>query len=120
MAKILIVDDDQYLRELYQEIIQDIGYEVDSAVDGEEGFKKITENKYDLVLLDVMMPKLDGLGVLKKLKEINKTDTKIIVLTNLAHDPIIEESLKNGALNYLIKADITPDQLIEAIKKEIE
>lgn len=120
MKKILIVDDDQYLRELYEEILKDAGYEVLTAVDGEEGVAKVNSTNFDLILLDVMMPKMDGLHVLQTLKASGKIPAiKVILLTNLAHDPIIQEALDQGASSYLIKADVTPDEILECIKKNI-
>lgn len=120
MKKILIVDDDQFLRDLYEEILKDAGYEVEMAVDGEDGLAKIQATAYDLVLLDIMMPKLDGIGVLKKLKETPPAHpNKIVLLTNLAHNLIIKEAMELGAVSYLIKADMTPDQLLDNIKKVI-
>lgn len=120
MAKILIVDDDQYIRELYVEVLTDEKYDVDSAEDGIQGVEKITKNNYDLILLDIMMPRLDGIGVLQKLHSANYKTGKIILLTNLSHGPVIEEGTKLGASGYLIKADITPDQLVEKVKSYLK
>lgn len=116
--KVLIVDDDLYLRELYEEVVKDAGYDVETTTNGIEGLEKIKTTPYNLVLLDVMMPKLDGLGVLAKLKEDTTYTfkTPILLLTNLAHDPAIQNAVQNGAVGYLIKADLAPDQLIEKIK----
>lgn len=119
MAKrILLIEDDQFTRELYEDFFKEAGYEVDSAPDGEVGVVKARNGGYDLILLDVMMPKLDGLGVLKALKEkpSAKANGPIILLTNLAHDPVVKEALQNGAKTYLIKADLNPDQLLEKVK----
>ena len=116
--KVLVVYDDLYIRELYEEVLRDEGFTVESAVDGEEGLKKLQQGGYDLVLLDVMMPKLDGLGVLDGLQK-NPPKEKngaIVLLTNLGHDPIIKDALSKGAASYLIKADLTPDQLVEKLK----
>ena len=115
---VLIVDDDQYLRDLYQEVLTSEGYKVDTAIDGKEGYDKLQSCLYDLVLLDVMMPKMDGLQVLTKLAELPPVPTrKIVLLTNLAQDPVIQEAMKKGATTYLIKADLTPDQLTARIKE---
>lgn len=117
--KILVVDDDTYLRDLYEEVLKDEGFEVDIATDGQEGLAKMTEGGYDLILLDVVMPKMDGLSVLNALSQ-NSPQSKngpIILLTNLAHDPIIKEALSKGAHSYLIKTDSTPDKIIENVKK---
>lgn len=117
--KVLIVDDDAYLRDLYEEVLKGEGYDVSTAVDGEDGAAKLQQGGYDITLLDVMMPKLDGLGVLKKLKETPATlpNGTILLLTNLAQDPIVKEALELGAKSYVIKADITPDQLLEKVKE---
>lgn len=119
--KILIVDDDQYLRELYEEILQEEGFSVSTAEEGYSGLEMISKNKYDLVLLDIMMPKLDGIGVLKQIQEksLEKNASKIVLLTNLAHGPVIKEAQKYGVKDYLIKADLTPDQIVNNIKKYI-
>ena len=116
--KILIVDDDLYLRELYEEVIKDAGYEVETATNGEDGLQKIKTTPYNLILLDVMMPKLDGLGVLAKIKEdpTYTFKTPIMLLTNLAHDPAIQNAVQQGAIGFLIKADLSPDQLVAKIK----
>ena len=118
MQKLLVVDDDEYIRDLYEEMLKDSGFEVDTALDGKEGYEKIIAGSYDLILLDIMMPKMDGVEVLKKLAEDAKEKAaKVVLLTNLAHDPVMKEALSLGALAYLIKADMTPDQLVAKIKE---
>ena len=67
--RILVVEDDQYIRDLYEEVLTEAGFEVDTAVDGEEGVVKAKKGGYNLILLDVMMPKLDGLGFLEELEK---------------------------------------------------
>lgn len=120
--RILVVDDDLFLRELYVEVLQDEGYDVHAAHDGQEGLEKMKQGGYDLILLDVMMPKLDGLGVLGKIKDYSPTKKNgpIILLTNLAHDPIIQEALRRGAHSFLIKTDITPRELLNHIKEYLK
>lgn len=120
--KVLIVDDDVYLRDLYEEVLKGEGYEVITAIDGEDGFSKLQQGGFALTLLDIMMPKLDGLGVLKKLKETPPAipNGPIVLLTNLAQDPIIKEAADLGAASFIIKADITPDQLVEKVKEYLQ
>ncbi len=117
--KILIVDDDLFIRELYEEVLISEGYEVETASDGKDGLDKILNNSYLLILLDVMLPLVDGLGILTVLEEKGKLKetAPIILLTNLAHDPIVKEAVNKGAHTVFIKTDITPDQLLEYIKK---
>lgn len=115
--KILIVDDDLYVRELYQEICQNAGLEVDTAVDGEDAGEKIKSSRYDLILLDIMMPRVDGLTFLTRMRDeysAAKT-TPVVILTNLAHESVIKSALDKGAVACLIKSDTTPDKLIETI-----
>lgn len=113
---ILVVDDDEYIRELYEEILKDAGHTVDTAVDGQAGLDKIRKNRYSLVLLDIMMPKKDGVEVLRAVSE-EKLNARILLLTNLAHDPVMKEGKSLGALAYLIKADMTPDQLVAKVNE---
>jgi len=116
--KILIVEDDTYLRDLYEEVLKEDGFSVKIAVDGEEGLVTALEGGHDLILLDIMMPKLDGLGFLKSLKEKNALSKNgpIILLTNLAHDPVIKEGLDLGAKDFIVKSEITPDDLVKKVK----
>ncbi len=117
--KILVIDDDLYMRELYEEVLKGAGYEVETAVDGKEGIDKLNRGGFDLVFLDMMMPKIDGLGVLNALIQ-NPPVVKngpIILLSNLGHEHIIEEAIQKGAVSNLIKADITPEQLLKAVEK---
>lgn len=116
--KILIVEDDVYIREVYVEVLTDSGFEVEQAQDGQEGLVKASKGGYDLILLDIMTPRLDGIGFLRALKD-NPADTQngpIVMLTNLAHDPVIQQGIEFGATSYIIKSDITPDQLVERVK----
>ena len=117
--KILIVDDDEYILDLYEEILKDAGFDAETAIDGLDGLEKIKKNKYDLVLLDIMMPKLDGVEVLRKIHK-GKMKVEVVLLTNLAHDPVMKEGKSLGALDYLIKADLTPDQLVERVKSHLK
>lgn len=116
--KILIVDDDRYIHELYEEVLREAGFEVTTATNGEDGLKMILADGYDLVLLDIMMPKLDGLGVLEKIAEMpNRPSTPIVLLTNLANDPnVIEAMNKTLAKSYLVKSDLTPDEFLEKVR----
>ena len=83
--KILVLEDDQYTRDIYHDVLTEAGFEVTTAVDGEEGLVKIKEGGYNLILLDMMMPKVNGLEVLEKLKADPETKKiPIVMLTNLA------------------------------------
>lgn len=114
---ILLVDDDLYIRELYEEVLKSEGYEVDIASDGKDGYDKIVANDYDLVLLDVMLPQLDGIGILTKIQQEKKAIRgPIVLLTNLVHDPVVKNARELGAHSIITKAELTPDQLLEKVK----
>lgn len=115
--KILIVEDDQFLREFYEELLTAQGFAVDSAADGEIAETKITAGGYDLVLLDIMLPKKDGLQILRDIK-VNPPKVKngpIVVLTNLGQDAIIKSCFDMGAAGYMIKSALDPNQVLNEI-----
>lgn len=117
MKKILIADDDFFIRELYETICREAGFDVMTAKDGEEGYEKIKSNSFHLIILDIMMPRLDGLGLLSRIKEeLSHLEIPVVVLTNLAHESVIEEAIARGAVACLIKSDLTPDKLVRAIQ----
>ncbi len=118
---ILIIEDDKFLRELIvQKLIRE-DYEVSEAVDGEDGIKKIKEEKPDLVLLDLILPGIDGFEVLSRMKEEpDLSSISVIILSNLGQKEDVERGLKLGAVDYLIKAHFTPGEIIEKIKKVLK
>ena len=119
--KILLVDDDLYIRELYDEILKGEGFDVETTADGKSGLDMILANSYDLILLDIMLPKLDGIGIITKLKEAKSSISlkSIMFLTNLAHDPVVKEALELGVHSCLIKSDITPEDLLAHVKRAL-
>lgn len=122
MAKILVVEDDQALRDLYVQILKEEGYEVTSAIDGQAGLDAMRAGGYNLVLLDLVMPKLDGIMVLTKLADnppVVKND-KIVILSNLGKDNVIGQAMELGAAGYMIKSDYTPDKIIEQVKNFLQ
>lgn len=116
-TNILLVEDEQYLRELYQEILTEQGYKVETASDGEEGFNKVKQGGWDLVILDIILPKMNGLEIMRKLKNEAplKPNKKIVFLTNLDKDEEIKEALQLGD-GYFIKSQITPGSLVNELK----
>lgn len=122
MAKrILVVEDDQALRELYFEVLKNQGYEVESVADGETALEKLKNGGYDCVLLDYKLPHMNGIEVLQKLKDEFPavTNGSILLLTNMGDDTIIADAISLGAKGYLIKADFTPDKLVEEIRRHL-
>lgn len=117
-VKVLIVDDDAFLSGIYATKLELEGFLVVTARDGEEGLKAAMREKPDLILLDVLMPKLDGFEVLKRLKADAETKPiPVIMLTNLGQKEDIEKGLQDGAVDYLIKAHFVPAEAVEKIKK---
>jgi DNA-binding response OmpR family regulator len=117
-VKVLIVDDDAFLSGIYATKLELDGFGVVTARDGEEGLKAAMKEKPDLILLDVLMPKLDGFEVLKRLKADPETKPiPVIMLTNLGQKEDIEKGLQDGAVDYLIKAHFVPAEAVEKIKK---
>ena len=117
MSKILIVEDDKFLRELIVSKLTKEDYTVFEAVDGEEGVKKIKEEKPDLVLLDLILPGIDGFEVLAQMKSDPAVfSIPVIILSNLGQREDIERGLTLGATDYMIKAHFTPGEIVEKIK----
>lgn len=115
--KILIAEDDEFLRELYADVLKAEGYQIETAMDGEEAHTKISQGGWDLVLLDIIMPKLSGLDVMKKIQASPPTNSNkcVIFLTNLDKGEEIKEALMLGN-GYLIKSQITPGDLVKEVQ----
>jgi two-component system phosphate regulon response regulator PhoB/two-component system alkaline phosphatase synthesis response regulator PhoP len=115
--KILIVEDDKFLRDLCLKKLKKTGFKVLTAFDGKEGLKKIKEEKPALILLDIVLPGLSGFEVLKQIKADSQTSSiPVIILSNLGQKEDIEKGIKLGAKDYIIKADNTPNEIIEKVK----
>lgn len=116
--KILVVEDELSLLSLYQRILEADGYSVDTAADGKVGFEKMQSGTYNLVLLDIMLPEMDGIQILEKVRQSGHTQNSnsVVLLTNLGQDSLVAKGLSLGIRGYLIKSDYTPDQLLKEIK----
>ena len=119
--KLLIIDDDTYIRDLYQEILTGEGFDVTVAKDGEEGLSYLQQGGFRVVLMDIMMPKLDGIGILETLKtHPPKTPNgPILLLTNLDHDPLLSKAEALGAAKHLVKADMLPPMIVSEVKQAL-
>lgn len=119
--KILVIEDDKFLRELIARKLREEDYEVAEAIDGEEGIRKIKEEEPALVLLDLILPGIDGFEVLNKMKgDVQISQIPVIILSNLGQREDIEKGLKLGATDYLVKAHFTPAEIIDKIKKVLK
>lgn len=115
--KILIVEDDFYMRDLYMTEARYEGYLVEGAVDGAEALIKIKSELPDIVLLDLMLPKVDGLTVLKTIKSDPETNKiSVVIITNMENDDIEKQAREAGAVDYFRKIEVNPGELIDKIK----
>lgn len=117
VGKILLVEDDLPMVRMYSTKLKKENFEVEVACDGEEGLKKTREWQPDLVVLDLMIPKMGGMGLLEQLRLDPKTkNVPVIILSNLSQEQDIARSRQLGVKEFLIKANFTPSQVVEKIK----
>ena len=119
--KILIIEDDELNRRMYQQIFTFRGYDVALASNGEEGIDQAKTAKPTLILLDIMMPKLNGLDTMKRLKTIPEVSTiPVIILTNVMGKAEAEAAIDLGAMKYIIKSDYTPNEVADIVDSLLE
>lgn len=121
--KILLIEDDPFLLNMYSTKFEIEGFQIITADNGEDGLKEIFNTKPDIVLLDILMPKMDGLEVLEHIQKANDQDIKkipVILLTNLNQQEDIEKGMKLGAVDYLIKAHFMPSEVVGKIERVLE
>ena len=114
--KILIIEDDKSLVDALSQKLTKVGFDCILAFNGKEGLKKIEAEKPDLILLDIIMPIMDGLTMLKELRKTNK-EVPAIVLTNLSGEDKLSEALSNGSYDYLVKSDYSLEDIVSKINK---
>ena len=123
MKQILLVEDDPFLIDIYATKFKEEGFSVEVANDGEEGLRKLregegNEEKFDLLVLDIVLPHVDGWEILKEIKASEKLkNLKIVILSNLGQKGEVEKGVKLGATKYLIKAHYTPSEVVAEIKQ---
>lgn len=118
--KILIAEDEPILMEMYRVYFEKAGFEVLNAENGQVCIEIVKKDKPDILLLDVLMPRLNGWDVLKELKNNPETkDMPILVLSNLSQTQEIQKGLDLGADDYIIKSDLTPKDLLAKVEKTI-
>lgn len=122
-TKVLIVEDDKFLSELISTKLDKEGFAIELAGDGEAGVKKAEEFNPDIILLDIMLPGMDGFEVLEKLK--NHTNealrkVPVIILSNFGQESKVEKGLQLGAVDYLVKANFTTGEIVTKIKEVLK
>lgn len=121
MAKILFIEDDELNRRMYQKVFSFRGHQVDVAADGEEGLEQARTTKPTLILLDIMMPRLNGLDMLRQLKALPELkDIPVVVLTNLVGSADAEAAFTAGAVKFIGKSDYKPKEVAEIVEKILE
>lgn len=119
--KILLVEDEDFIRELYTRQLTKAGFAVTTAIDGQSGLETLKNEQFDLLLLDIMLPGMNGLQLLREFKTQNPNSPMItILLTNLGQEAVIKEGFELGAQAYLIKASYTPDQVVNEVKNALK
>ncbi len=120
-TKILVVEDEEILLTALSEELKQAGYDVVGGRDGVEGVEKAVSEKPDLILLDLVMPRLDGIAALKQMKEKPESkDVPVVILTNLSDYDKVSEALSLGAMDYLVKANYRLEELTSKIKTVLE
>lgn len=122
MRKILIVEDEKFIQDLYVLVFSKSEYDVSTASDGEEAVEKVKNNSYDIILLDIMLPKKNGIEVLKYIRS-NDSPAKTIpvfLITNLGQENIIKEAFSIGADGYLLKSQVNPKDIVAAVTAYLE
>lgn len=115
--KVLIVEDDKFLRDLMSQKLSHDGFTVKEAIDGEEGIKSATQDPPDLILLDLLLPRIDGFGVLEKIKKDAKlANIPVVILSNLGQKEDVTKAMAMGAQDFLIKSNFTLGEVVEKIK----
>lgn len=118
--KILLVEDDTFLSGMYVTKLNMEGFDVILASDGRQGLKMINEENPDLILLDIVLPKMDGFEILKEMKKKKKLkEIPVILLTNLGQKKDVEKGFSFGVKDYLIKAHFMPSEVVDKIKKAL-
>jgi CheY-like chemotaxis protein len=118
--RILLVEDDRLLRRVAEAALAQHGIDVLTAADGEEALRLARSEPLDLILLDLIMPKLGGFEVLRELKADPATDSiRVVVLSNLAQETDVQQALRAGAVAHLVKSNLSPRELAARVKSEL-
>lgn len=115
--KVLLVEDEEFIRDLFKRQLDLSGFATDAFSNGQDGLAAISKNAYDLVLLDIMLPDINGLQILQNIRANPATKgVAVVLLTNLGQDAVIKQGFELGADGYLVKAAYTPDQIVQEVK----
>jgi DNA-binding response OmpR family regulator len=119
--KVLLVEDEEFIRDLFKRQLDLSGFTTDAFGTGQEGLTALTRNNYDLALLDIMLPDINGLQILQNIRQnANTKNLVVVLLTNLGQDAVIKQGFELGADGYLVKAAYTPDQIVQEVKNILQ
>ena len=120
MAKVLLIEDDPLVLRMYEKVLKYAHFEVFTAEGGEEGLLAAKNNRPDLIFLDIMMPIMDGLEVLDRLKaDVNTANVPVVMLTNLSGEKDAKVAMDKGALLYMVKSEYKPNDIADKAKEII-
>ncbi len=118
--RILLIEDETNIRAMYADVLKEAGYEVLEEAEGKHGLENAMNGEWDLLLLDIMLPKLDGIELLKRLQLDPRTKSKpVLVLTNLDDNRIRDTCLGLGVKEFLVKANVIPSEIVLTVKKYV-
>ena len=118
MAKLLIIEDDPFVRRFYEKLFRFKKFDFEITSDGLDGIIKAKSGKFDLIILDIVLPKIDGLEVLRRLKQDPQTaDINVIMLTNIEDHSVAKKAASLGALGFIIKSSVEPEKLPDKISE---
>ena len=121
MKKILLVEDDPLITEIYTTKLKECDFEVVAISNGESAFKELQKRKFDLLVLDIVLPELTGFEILQRIRNNQKLkNLKVLILSNLGQKSDIERARKLGVSKYLIKANFTPSEVVGEIRKVLK
>lgn len=117
--KVLLVDDDPFIADMYTLKLREANFEVALATDGKKGLEMIRHGGYDAILLDIVLPLMDGFAILQELRREKTDHPPIILLTNLGQKEDVDRGLALGAVDYVIKAHFTPTEVVEKLQQAL-
>lgn len=120
MSSVLIVEDYESIKDLYTEAFSKAGFSVTTAKSGNEGLEKTKDKEFDIIILDILMLELSGSDFLKGFEPAKHPKTQVFVVSNLDSPKVIEKTKALGALDYLIKSQYTPNQLVDYVKARLD
>lgn len=120
LPRVLVVEDEPFMMKIYKLKLKKAGFEVETAIDGQEALEKAQQGQFHIILLDLILPKVDGFQVLEQLKQNPQTaQIPVIVTTNLCQESDIQNAKKLGAADYLVKSNVSINELVQKVSQAV-